>query len=346
MRSRDHGDRIWCDAVDLILYLAKNGTAWFTSEVLEEYRPVWGKPRGDPSRMVEMDPVLPINDNLYVGRDFQPGNAEIHVLVVVPRRKFNSLSGIQIDTLRRSTFSQPEMDTLREDCIHLPNWEAGIVHNVPSIWAFMKKIGGSTSFDKIFWRLEEKQVLSSILDRWREASSDESSLADMRLRSIVIGSRGIGKSMLLALMAFYIFFIYKTNVLFYRLVFLTPEPEFLSYLGYENGNAVHYVLEEGTTEEAWNVRKELNHQHGIRNCRLVMDVYSYKDVPKGFESYTLLGTKEVDIKPQDSVTQHYLLPSWSQKDLFSLGEEMYDFRSYGIKERYATSGGRVRDFTR
>nr|CCA22478.1 CRN2 [Albugo laibachii Nc14] len=208
----EEGDLIRCDAAELTLYLAKKGAGWFSSDDLDGFN------SDNLSRMIEMNPILPINDILYFGRDFQPGNAEIHVLVVVPRRKFYSLAGLEIEMFRRTMFSQPEVDTLRKECIQLPKWKTGIVHNIPSIWKFVKQIGGCTRFGKILWRLEVKQVLSTIQKDWRKAFSKKGPFVDTELRSIVIGSPGVGKSTLVVLLVFYMFFKYQKNVLFYRRV--------------------------------------------------------------------------------------------------------------------------------
>nr|CCA25625.1 Crinkler (CRN) family protein putative [Albugo laibachii Nc14] len=273
--------------------------------------------------MIEMDPILPINHVLYFGRGFQPGNAEIHVLVVARRRKFLSLKGLQIDTFRRTMFPQPEVDTLRKDCIQFAKWRVGIVHNIPSIWEFMKEICRCTSFGKILWRLEEKHVLSIILKDWRKASSKKGPLVDMELRSIVIGSPGIGKSTLLVL---------HSNCLL--------------YLGYENGRAVHYELTVCSFKRGIKILEVLIHSHGALNLRLFLNGFVYEDVPDGLRGYTLLGTsQQMNIKSQDRITtKRFLLPCWSKKDLFSSGANIYDFKPEQMEKRDTISGGSVRGF--
>lgn len=206
---------IRCAASDLKLYLTKQDQWWFPSEDLNNVR--WEILSG----MTLMDPFLPINQ--YFGRDFQPGYRQIHVFA-----RPLSFPGLK-------TFPPTEFDRLKEECIELPDWKAGTVHNIREIWKFMKPIGGCTSLGEILWRSEEQKVFSSILGRCDRATSDGSSFADMDLRSIVIGSPGIGKSAILVLMALYMFFKYKINVLIYRRVGNAVVGNCLIYLGYEVG---------------------------------------------------------------------------------------------------------------
>lgn len=170
-----NGDIIPCAARGLQLYCAMQDCKWFSIEDLDDFN------LDSLAQMTAMDPFRPINE--YFGRDFHLGYRQIHVFVVA---RSPSLAGLSI-------FSEPDFDTLREECIHLPDWEAGVVYNISRILKFMQLIGGYTSFGKILWRLEGKQVLSIILEKRRLASADESSLADMRLRSVVTGSPGSGK---------------------------------------------------------------------------------------------------------------------------------------------------------
>uniref|UniRef100_H3H4Z7 Crinkler effector protein N-terminal domain-containing protein n=1 Tax=Phytophthora ramorum TaxID=164328 RepID=H3H4Z7_PHYRM len=73
---------ITCDAKDLQVFLAKmEGSAWLdgagaAAVALDE--------RGHPQGFVQMDPTLWIKNPKHFGDNFQPGEGQVHVLVVVP----------------------------------------------------------------------------------------------------------------------------------------------------------------------------------------------------------------------------------------------------------------------
>ncbi|KAH7467148.1 Crinkler effector protein 1 [Phytophthora ramorum] len=73
---------ITCDAKDLQVFLAKTeGGAWLdgagaAAVALDE--------RGHPQGCVQMDPTLWIKNPKHFGDNFQPGEGQVHVLVVVP----------------------------------------------------------------------------------------------------------------------------------------------------------------------------------------------------------------------------------------------------------------------
>nr|KAH7501180.1 Crinkler effector protein BLC01 [Phytophthora ramorum] len=76
---------ITCDAKDLQVFLAKTeGGAWLdgagaAAVALDE--------RGYPQGCVQMDPTLWIKNPKHFGDNFQPGEGQIHVLVVVPEQE-------------------------------------------------------------------------------------------------------------------------------------------------------------------------------------------------------------------------------------------------------------------
>ncbi|KAG2783694.1 hypothetical protein PC112_g24748 [Phytophthora cactorum] len=75
---------ITCDAKDLQLFLAKKHGAWLdgagaAAVTLDEDGPLRGF--GD-----QMDPTLWVKNAKYFGANFQPGEGQIHVLVVVPEQ--------------------------------------------------------------------------------------------------------------------------------------------------------------------------------------------------------------------------------------------------------------------
>nr|CCA25421.1 Crinkler (CRN) family protein putative [Albugo laibachii Nc14] len=312
------------DKRDLELYLTKQEDRWFPFDDLNNFR------LESLSGMTLMDPFLPIIE--YFGREFQPVSRLIHVFVDAPPPEVPSLAAVSppetlalarlcIEPINTTIFSQSDFDILRKECIKFPTWEADTRHRIRKIWKFRKPSNECTSLGKILWRLEEQKVFSSIVGRWHRAISNASSFADMNLRSIVIGSPGIGKSMRLVLMAFYMSFKYKINVLIYRRVEDLDVENCLIYLGYEDGKAVHGAVIDCTAESVITIRKNLVFLLGKGKVRLVLDGFTYKDVPNGLKTFTLLGTsQQADIKSHNAVaTKGFLLPSWSKKDLFFLG---------------------------
>ncbi|KAL3664767.1 hypothetical protein V7S43_019067 [Phytophthora oleae] len=76
-------NKIKCDADELQLFLAKKDDVWLdgagaAAVALDEH--------GHPQGFVQMDPLLWIKNVKYFGDNFQPGEGEIHVLVVVPEQ--------------------------------------------------------------------------------------------------------------------------------------------------------------------------------------------------------------------------------------------------------------------
>uniref|UniRef100_P0CV73 Crinkler effector protein 4 n=2 Tax=Phytophthora capsici TaxID=4784 RepID=CRN4_PHYCP len=80
---------ITCDAKDLQLFLAKKDDAWLdgagaAAVELDEH--------GHPQGCVQMDPTLWVKNPKHFGDNFQPGEGQVHVLVVVPEGVVGSAS--------------------------------------------------------------------------------------------------------------------------------------------------------------------------------------------------------------------------------------------------------------
>ncbi|POM66134.1 Crinkler (CRN) family protein [Phytophthora palmivora] len=185
----------------------------------------------------------------------------------------------------------------------------------------MTSLGGCTSNGNIFWRLEDKQIASILV-----AISDirESTPGNINVRankkSIIIGSPGIGKSTLLCMMAFYLVFKHKKNVLVYRRLFTFEQENCLFYLGYEDGK-VQFAVQGCNAPNAVNIYRTLISQYGISNVWLLLDGFRYQDIPEGVRTFKMLATsQQVDLKSQERTDAYCcLLPCWSKKDLWSMG---------------------------
>jgi hypothetical protein len=88
------------------------------------------------------------------------------------------------------------------ECGSLTTWEVGVAYEVPLICSFMEALGGCTTNGKIFWRLEEQQLAALLLNGWFPETCSEKINPFPGKSSIVLGSRGVGKSTLLCLLAF------------------------------------------------------------------------------------------------------------------------------------------------
>jgi hypothetical protein len=144
----------------------------------------------------------------------EPKTEEIHVLVAVPKQDptaathqiFTSYQphaegiNLQLPHLPITTVLH-EPDKYAKECISLRTWGVDAVHEIPLIQKFMSSLGGCTSNGKIFWRLEDKQVVSILVDGWFRESTPGNINVRANKKSILMGSPGIGKSTLLCVMA-------------------------------------------------------------------------------------------------------------------------------------------------
>ncbi|KAG2768497.1 hypothetical protein Pcac1_g20369 [Phytophthora cactorum] len=246
---------------------------------------------------------------------------------------------------RTTALNEPE--TYAEECLSLTEWDVGVVHKIPLIWEFMSSLGGCTTRGEFFWRIEDKQVVSVLVDGWFRASSPSSINVRANKKSIVMGSPGIGKSTLLCLMAFYLIFKHKKNVLVYRRLTKLMEENCLLYLGYEGDKVVYFSVLSCEVSEAKRIYRALRGQHGASNVWLLLDGFHYRQIPEGIQTFNLLATsQQVDFKEHE-ITDAYLclFPCWRKQDLIKLGEQVYHFDEEEMDDRFYYSGGSVRLFT-
>ncbi|GMF35277.1 unnamed protein product [Phytophthora lilii] len=240
-----------------------------------------------------------------------------------------------------------EPDKYAEECTSLTEWAVNAVHEIPLIWKFMNSLGGCTGNGKIFWRLEDKQVASILVDGWFRESTDGNINVRTNKKSILMGSTGIGKSTLLCVMAFYLVFKHKKNVLVYRRLTKLKQRNCLLYLGHQGNQVVHFAIPAFKKLEAGRVYDELCRQQGIGNVWMLLDGFEYDHIPEELETFNLLATsQQVDLKYQERVDAYCcLLPCWAKKDLLLMGTFVYKFATEDMEERFYYSGGSVREFT-
>ncbi|KAG3049159.1 hypothetical protein PC122_g23646 [Phytophthora cactorum] len=164
-----------------------------------------------------------------------------------------------------STTVLNEPDKYAEECISLTEWGVDAVHEIPLIWRFMSSLGGCTNSGKIFWRMEDKQVVSLMVDGWFRESTRDRINVHANKKIILMGSPGIGKSTLLCVTAFHLVFKHKKNVLVYRRLTGRKQSNCLFYLGYEDGKVVQFAVQRCKAPNAISIYEHLIRQQGISN---------------------------------------------------------------------------------
>ncbi|KAG2971395.1 hypothetical protein PC120_g26461 [Phytophthora cactorum] len=247
---------------------------------------------------------------------------------------------------RTTALNEPE--TYAEECLSLTEWDVGVVHKIPLIWEFMSSLGGCTTSGEMFWRMEDKQVVSLMVDGWFRESTRDRINVHANKKSILMGSPGIGKSTLLCVMAFHLVFKHKKNVLVYRRLTKFEQENCLFYLGYEDGKVVQFAVQRCKAPNAISIYEHLIRQQGISNVWLLLDGFRYEDIPEGVRTFKMLATsQQVDLKSQELDDAYCCLFScWRKQDLFKLGEQVYQFKVEEMEERFYYSGGSVREFGR
>ncbi|KAG2881021.1 hypothetical protein PC117_g26471 [Phytophthora cactorum] len=220
-------NKILCDADELQLYLAKkvkgavveeekgdDQKEWLTQlDALEGVSDTSGYKHLQFTDAELRDVGLDSGDLGEVSRaERAAGMGHVHVLVKLPEHVADAASAVPLPM----TTALNEPETYAEECLSLTEWDVGVVHKIPLIWEFMSSLGGCTTRGEFFWRIEDKQVVSLLVDGWfRESTRDRINVRANK-KSILMGSPGIGKSTLLCVMAFHLVFKHKKNVLVYR----------------------------------------------------------------------------------------------------------------------------------
>ncbi|KAG9415645.1 hypothetical protein AC1031_000028 [Aphanomyces cochlioides] len=288
---------------------------------------------------MELDPADTIGA-CFVGEqeELKPEIAtrQIHVLVVVPEGA-RSVKESEWSAMELSTVDLP----LKQDITELTEWSERNLYELPSISEFMKDLGGCTQGGKLYWRLEEKQIASIILTGWSGADLPHCTIKNKKC--ILMGSPGAGKSTMLCLLAFYVVFEQKKNVLIYRKVMSLDQDCCLVYLGYENNQVKYFTLPKCEVSQAREIYKALQLKQEVY---LMLDGFVYKDIPEGLRTFKLLATsQQVDLKSQEREYAYCLLhPSWQLKDLKYLGLKLKGWEEDDVSERFYYSGGSVREF--
>lgn len=62
-----------------------------------------------------------------------------------------------------STTALNEPEKFAQECISLTEWDVNAVHKIPLIWRVMSSLGGCINNGEIFWRVEDKHVVSLLV---------------------------------------------------------------------------------------------------------------------------------------------------------------------------------------
>ncbi|KAJ0400023.1 hypothetical protein P43SY_004673 [Pythium insidiosum] len=231
------------------------------------------------------------------------GGSETDALIVeVPQQRVapRAVAPVAESIALPSTTALNEPEKYAEECISLTEWAIDAAHEIPLIWKFMSSLGGCTSNGKIFWRLEDKQVVSILVDGWFRESTPGNINVRANKKSILMGSPGIGKSTLLCVMAFYLVFKHKKNVLVYRRLTEFEQENCLLYMGYEDGKVVQFAVQRCKAPNAINIYEMLIREQGISNVWLLLDGFRYQDIPEGVQTFKMLATsQQVNLKSQE-----------------------------------------------
>ncbi|KAG3037466.1 hypothetical protein PC121_g24072 [Phytophthora cactorum] len=169
-------NKILCDADELQLYLAKkvkgdDQKEWLTQlDALEGVSDTSGYKHLQFTDAELRDVGLDSGDLGEVSRaERAAGMGHVHVLVKLPEHVADAASAVPVT--RTTALNEPE--TYAEECLSLTEWDVGVVYKIPLIWEFMSSLGECTTSGKIFWRMEDKQVVSLMVDGWfRESTRD------------------------------------------------------------------------------------------------------------------------------------------------------------------------------
>ncbi|KAG2876060.1 hypothetical protein PC115_g23736 [Phytophthora cactorum] len=177
-------NKILCDADELQLYLAKkvkgavveeekgdDQKEWLTQlDALEGVSDTSGYKHLQFTDAELRDVGLDSGDLGEVSRaERAAGMGHVHVLVKLPEHVADAASAVPLP--RTTALNEPE--TYAEECLSLTEWDVGVVYKIPLIWEFMSSLGECTTSGKIFWRMEDKQVVSLMVDGWfRESTRD------------------------------------------------------------------------------------------------------------------------------------------------------------------------------
>jgi len=309
-------------ADQLQLFLAKKKTGdvdeWLqgtelAAVALDEARKVPGMldERKKRQNFVWMDPTLYVNNDKHFGKEFTPGEGQVHVLVVVPQDTDEQPAS------KKAKLYEDQSLIAVADGLDIDAWRIGhIALNIRNI---------ETDFPEWFYVRKETLDIIKIFHANMEKG----------LHTVFMGTPGVGKSMLVVSFAFFMACYQQKRVVLLRKV--KNEGFFMLYLDVER-------------KQYWRKEKaEITDLDLVENrdFELCLDGFLQADIEEHFGRLTgfrLLATSaQYSMKNDDTLLRQCLVPFWSSSDLNIIGARR-GWTDHDIKERYYYSGGNLRDF--
>ncbi|KAL3665061.1 hypothetical protein V7S43_009695 [Phytophthora oleae] len=325
------------DADDLVLFLAKkdkgNGT-WLTQGDVASVR----------DDLVSQDyklmqPTLFLKNADNFGAGFQPGEGQIHVLMVPSYAEV--IQGAKLSTLAMLLKQCDVSGDLPQqgEFLELFDWTDGDCGKVIDI----KRIDDIVHFtgSKFYVRKEILHVLENFMSVYRDEFEEDKKV---NKQFILMGSPGTGKSCILALICFYIAVHYKRPVVWFRKGGgRYPAATRLFYKG------KYYEWDDARGKNFESLYDALK-TSGISplKCWFCLDgMFEHEIKEKNWRNmYKLLATFGEFWPKSEAMqfTKKCLVPYWKQRDLEDFGLNHLQMQKSDVDARYFVSGGSLRDF--
>lgn len=169
------------------------------------------------------------------------------------------------------------------ECFSIVEWRIDSVHVIPLIHMVMNECGKRTSGGKILWRVELKQIASTLVNGSFGPPSPTNHHKEKA--SILMGLPGSGKSTLLWLLVFHLVMEHKKNVL---VVAKQTQGNHLLYLGYEREQVVYFSVPLCGTTQTISIYGRLP------SAWLLLERFNYKkNIPLGLKKFELVATAQL-----------------------------------------------------
>ncbi|KAF0700473.1 Aste57867_9002 [Aphanomyces stellatus] len=307
------------DASDLDLYVAIMDNEWMsaTESIYEEL----AKHDGVPGYLIKANRMNPARE---VGKCLPSdlGTECIHILVVDSKR------AVEPPTKKLCTAELPQVDA-KLNPISLENFKfSNLGAWEINKWINTQEISCVTDFpEEYFVRKESVGIFDVLKGRGS-------------YQIVLMGSPGVGKSLLLVLYAFWMAFQEKRSVLLVRRIKGEGKCIFFVYLNGDDPSKCWMVskLTQGALES-------LVDKYRTNNCLLCLDGFLQSEMTIFLETFSVLATSaQYNTKQEDGpVLKTCLVPFWSHSDLQLFGEHK-NMDSDSIEKMYFISGGSLRLF--
>jgi hypothetical protein len=264
-----------------------------------------------------MNPTSPLKK--YFSDDNIPKVEEIHGLVVVPKK-----DALAPASKRQKLVNFALRDETGTKIVDPENWQR-------NKWINTQAIGNVTDFpDEYFIRKESIDIFKLLKDRTKQI--------------VLVGSPGVGKSLLLVLYSFWVAFENnkKKSVVLARKIKGEGQGMSVIFLNALDPQK-NWKMLVSSIEEVIELRSSFR-----ENSMLCLDGFNQSEINQhwaGIGSFSVLATSaQYQTKSDDSpVLDRCLVPFWSFSDLKQIGTHK-KLQETVMKKRYYFSGGNLRSF--